>query len=144
MIALGFTGQLYSNKSFILYVIKWVHIWGRVGVRLTGASSSLCCSWNMSLGKPYLCLPRVSVECFCFVFAKHIIVGRLFRNIHPSLQYSSRSLIHTSLYDFFLTCTSCTIVTVCTIFVFKLFTIIIKLFGAWADFQISCTMEGRR
>ena len=31
---------------------------------------------------------------------KHIIVGLLFRNIHPSLQYSSRSRIHTSLYDF--------------------------------------------
>ena len=45
--------------------------------------------------------------CFCF-FAKHNIVGRLFRNIHPSLQYSSHSRIHTSLYDFFLTCTSCT------------------------------------
>ena len=27
-------------------------------------------------------------------------MGRLFRNIHPSLQYSSRSLIHASLYDF--------------------------------------------
>ena len=53
---------------------------------------------------------------FCFLFfclfvcfAKQIIVGRLSRNIHPSLQYSSRSRIHTSLYDdFFLTCTSCT------------------------------------
>ena len=28
-------------------------------------------------------------------------MGRLFRNIHPSLQYSSHSCIHTSLYDFF-------------------------------------------
>ena len=36
------------------------------------------------------------------------------------------------------------LVTVCTIFVFKLFTIIIKHFGAWADFQISCIMEERR
>ena len=35
-----------------------------------------------------------------FFFAKHIIVGLLFRNIHPSLQYFSRSCIHTSLYDF--------------------------------------------
>ena len=41
----------------------------------------------------------------CFLFfvccccAKHIIVGRLFRNIHPSLQCSSRSLIRASLYD---------------------------------------------
>ena len=35
--------------------------------------------------------------CFCF-FAKRIIVGRLFRNIHPSLQYSSRSLINASFY----------------------------------------------
>ena len=34
------------------------------------------------------------------VVAKHIIVGLLFRNIHPSLQYFSRSCIHTSLYDF--------------------------------------------
>ena len=41
---------------------------------------------------------------FCFVFAKHIIVGRLFRNIYPSLQYSSHSRIHTSLCDFVLTC----------------------------------------
>ena len=51
-----------------------------------------------------------------------------------------------SLHDFFsLTCTSCTMPwlhTVCTIFVFKLFTI--KHFGAWADFWISWTMEGRR
>ena len=30
---------------------------------------------------------------FCFCFAEHIIVGRLFRNIHPSLQYSSHSCI---------------------------------------------------
>ena len=35
-----------------------------------------------------------------FFLAKHIIVGRLFRNIYPSLQYSSHSRIHTSLYDF--------------------------------------------
>ena len=48
------------------------------------------------------------VFCFVFVFAKHISVGRLFRNIHPSLQYSSRARIHTSLYDFLLACTSCT------------------------------------
>ena len=40
--------------------------------------------------------------CFrLFVFANYIIVGRLFRNIHPSLEYSSCSCIHTSLYDFF-------------------------------------------
>ena len=38
---------------------------------------------------------------FFFFLAKHIIVGRLFRNIHPSLQYFSHSRIHTSLYDFF-------------------------------------------
>ena len=36
-----------------------------------------------------------------FNVAKHISVGRLFKNIHPSLQYTSRSLIHASLYDFF-------------------------------------------
>ena len=35
---------------------------------------------------------------FCFAFAKHIIVGRLFKNIHPSLQYSSRSLILASFF----------------------------------------------
>ena len=40
------------------------------------------------------------VFCCVLFFAKHIIVGLLFRNIHPSLQYSSRSRIHTSLYDF--------------------------------------------
>ena len=34
---------------------------------------------------------------FFFLFS---IVGLLFRNIHPSLQYFSRSCIHTSLYDF--------------------------------------------
>ena len=40
-------------------------------------------------------------------FSKHTTVGRLFRNIHPSLQYSSHSRIHTSLYDLFpLTCAS--------------------------------------
>ena len=36
------------------------------------------------------------------------------------------------------------LVTVCTIFVFKPFTIMIKHFGTWADFQISFTMERRR
>ena len=39
-----------------------------------------------------------------FFFFCHITVGRLFRNIHPSLQYSSRSLIHVSVYDMY-TCT---------------------------------------
>ena len=34
-------------------------------------------------------------------FAKHIIMGCLFRNIHLSLQYSFHSLIHTSWYDLF-------------------------------------------
>ena len=40
----------------------------------------------------------------CFNVAKHI------RNIHPSLQYTSHSLVHTSLYDIFpfFTCSSCT------------------------------------
>ena len=33
--------------------------------------------------------------------AKHIIVGCLFKNIHPPLQCSSRSLIQASLCDFF-------------------------------------------
>ena len=42
---------------------------------------------------------------FLLFFAKYIIVRRLFRNIHPSLQYSSHSRIHTPLYDVFLTCT---------------------------------------
>ena len=32
-----------------------------------------------------------------FSVAKHISVERLFRNIHPSLQYTSRSLTHESL-----------------------------------------------
>ena len=78
----------------------------------------------------------------CFVVvAKYIIVGRLFRNIHPSLQYSSHPRIHTSLYDFFLTCTSSSpwlclfpLVTVCTAFVFKLLTMIIKHFTGY-DFS---------
>ena len=35
--------------------------------------------------------------CFCFNVAKHINVKRLFRNSHPSLQYTSHSLIHMSL-----------------------------------------------
>ena len=60
---------------------------------------------------------------FFFFLAKHIIVGRLFRNIHPSLQYSSHSRIHTSLYDLFPSRVHpalwlFTLVTVCTIFVF--------------------------
>ena len=38
---------------------------------------------------------------YIFFFAKYIIVGHLFKNIHPSLQYSSHSRIHTSLYDLF-------------------------------------------
>ena len=57
---------------------------------------------------------------FIFLFAKHSFVGLLFKNIHPSLQYLSRSLIHASLYEFiiiiiylflylFFTYTSCTI-----------------------------------
>ena len=58
--------------------------------------------------------------CCCCCFAKYIIVGCLFRNIHPSLQYSSRSRIHAPLYDMYTlhyasspwsqcTCTSCTL-----------------------------------
>ena len=43
----------------------------------------------------------INVVVFVFLFfAKHIIMRLLFRNIHPSLQYFSRSCIHTSLYDF--------------------------------------------
>ena len=39
---------------------------------------------------------------FPFVFLiKHIIVDALFTNIHPSLQHSSRSLIHASLHVLF-------------------------------------------
>ena len=38
---------------------------------------------------------------FFFTFAVHIIVGRLFTKIHPSLQYSPRSLIHTSFFCVF-------------------------------------------
>ena len=37
---------------------------------------------------------------FYIFFFSFFIVGLLFRNIHPSLQYFSRSCIHTSLYDF--------------------------------------------
>ena len=37
---------------------------------------------------------------FCQAHTDIVIVGLLFRNIHPSLQYFSRSCIHTSLYDF--------------------------------------------
>ena len=50
-----------------------------------------------------VCVFSFSFFFFSFFFfffssvAKHIIVGRLFKNIHPSLQYSSRSLIHASL-----------------------------------------------
>ena len=70
----------------------------------------------------------------------------LWGNIHPSLQYSSRSLIHVFLYDFFLSHEHPALflfplVTVCTIFLFTLFTI--KHFGAWADFQISWAIKGR-
>ena len=39
---------------------------------------------------------------FSFFFAKHIIVGRLFRYIHPPLQYSSRSRIYASLYHMYM------------------------------------------
>ena len=40
-----------------------------------------------------------------FVFAKHIIVGRLFRNIHSSLQYSSHKSITMELFIYWiLTC----------------------------------------
>lgn len=35
-------------------------------------------------------------------FAKHIIVGRLFRYIHPPFKYSSRSGIYASLYDIYM------------------------------------------
>ena len=38
-----------------------------------------------------------------FVFlAKHVIVGRLFRYIHPPFKYSSRSGIYASLYDIYM------------------------------------------
>ena len=45
--------------------------------------------------------------------------GRLFRHNHPSLQYSSRSLIHGYLYDLFPTYASCTIpLPVVTVYMF--------------------------
>ena len=48
-------------------------------------------------------LEKLGLEYFLiYFFAKHIIVGLLFKNIHPLLQYSSRSLIQTSFFFFFL------------------------------------------
>ena len=103
----------------------------------------LCLCLTMLLyGCVYLCYLFVSlctidlyVGIFLLLFfAKHMIVRRLFRNIHPSLQYSSHSRIHKSLYDFFPSHVHPALclfpsVTACTIFNFKLFTIIIKHFG---------------
>ena len=99
--------------------------------------------------------------------AKHVSVSRLFINIHPSLQYSSRSLIHAS-WDFFyfiffggrwwgdvgshmfvlqytsLPTPSSTSPTPCLQYTHFLASFItFKHMGAWADFQISWTMEGR-
>ena len=79
--------------------------------------------------------PALQKFFFHFFFSfSFFIVGSLFRNIHPSLQYSSHSRIHTSWYDFFLSHVHPALclfpmVTVCTIFLFQLFTIIIKHFG---------------
>ena len=62
------------------------------------------------LSRGHRSLAEAGGTLFSFFFAKHIIVWRLFRNIHPSLQCSSRSLIHASSYDcYFSTCTSCTV-----------------------------------
>ena len=80
-----------------------------------------------------------------FTFSMHIIVGRLFRKIHPSLQYSARPFIHAFLYDLFpphVHPALCLfpLVTVCTVFVFRLFTIhisepelILKYHGQWKE-----------
>ena len=51
-------------------------------------------------GPTYIHIHRSMVVIFVLFFAKHIIVGRLFKNIHPSLQYSSRSFIHASFFCF--------------------------------------------
>ena len=68
---------------------------------------------------------------FFFFFAKHTTVGRLFRNSHPSLQYSSHSRIHIFIcFSSHVHPALCldysvhyALITVCTIFLFKLFTI---------------------
>ena len=81
--------------------------------------------------------------------------GRLLRNIHPSLQHPSLSLVQVSTYDsfvcflfvlFLFTCTSCTtlfrLVTVYT-FLFVSF-VTFKDIGVWADFQINIMDSGRK
>ena len=64
------------------------------------------------------------VTIFTSLMRSHVFVWFFPSHVHPAL----------CLYP---------LVTVFTIFVFKLFTIIIKHFGAWADFQISWTI-GRK
>ena len=90
------------------------------------------------LSRGHRSLAEAGGTLFSFFFAKHIIVWRLFRNIHPSLQCSSRSLIHASSYDcYFFTCTSCTVPlslwSQCAQFLFRGF-VTIKRFGASTDF----------
>ena len=84
-----------DSKSVCLLKTAWVHLPACIFKHSYHVQSSVQhCS---------------TAKFFLFFFAKHTNVTRLFRNIHPSLQYSSHSRIHTSLYYFsFLTCTSCT------------------------------------
>ena len=75
-------------------------------------ASVVCACWTVN--QTFACdcfdhfslaqLRHTKVEVFLIIFfnaAKHINVGCLFRNIRPSLQYPSHSLIHTSLHDSF-------------------------------------------
>ena len=57
--------------------------------------------WSRRRDKGYRTLYN-ALNTFFFNVAKHIIVVCLLWNTHPSLQYSSRSFIHASLCDFFL------------------------------------------
>ena len=77
--------------------------------------------------------------CVFVVVAKHIIVWHLFRNIHPSLQCSSRSFMHLCTIFFFffphmyiLHCASSPW-SQCAQFLFLGF-VTVKHFRAWADF----------
>ena len=45
----------------------------------------------------FYCSGTKAMAVYIFFF-QHIIVGHLFKNIHPSLQYCSRSLIHASFF----------------------------------------------
>ena len=104
--ALEMQGNLWSaacEPCGMLLVNRKKYTWTILAEMVCGKGLGNLCSLRFvacDVSKPsrmlLVNLSLISVF-FWFFFAKHLIAGLLFKNIHPSLQYSSRSRIHTSL-----------------------------------------------